>query len=195
MLTPLYPVTNAPATITVVAPGALAGETSVPVAPLEIALLSGQILDFGSSKFAKLATAAVVTAVALTTEALPTDLDPGDEAEVPGFQAYDLLSDAVVKLSEPKRTALNRRAERSLGLTKPAYTGEDADELAMAVALQMNFAHAEGKQPSFKKSSTNGNPAIMDTFRDRWVDPEAAAIVERVTGAHPVRFTPPFAGV
>lgn len=70
-------------TVIVAAPGALQDETSVPTGPLLYELPVGFILDFGSSKFAKLTAAAKADDLSLETEPLPRNLLPGDEANIP----------------------------------------------------------------------------------------------------------------
>jgi hypothetical protein len=195
MLTPLYPVSRAPATITVVAPGALAGALSVPIAPLETALPVGFILHFGTNKFAKLSAARAVSATSLATVAIPTALTAGDEATVAGARASVLLAQKFTAKDEAEQVAVNLVAEQLLDLRAPAYTGDAAEELAFAVVLQINYWLARSDEPLVKKAIAQGGTAISTTFRDRWVNPDAAAIVARVTGRQPVRFTVPPAGV
>jgi hypothetical protein len=200
MLTPLYPIGLAPTIITVAAPGALAGEESLPVAALETALPLGYILDFGTAKFAKLTAAGAVDDEELDVEELPTALDPGDEANVPGSQAATLLGGPTgtwAKLPDDEtRLAYQLAAELLLDLRAPVYTGTDADELGFAIVHQLLFMLAHGLTPSIVKSIAQGGPSVQTkTFRDRWIDPSAAAIVARVTGRKAMRFEPFLAGV
>lgn len=190
MLTPLYPVTNTAATITIVAPGALAGATSVPVAPLTLALPDEFILDFGASKFAKLSAAAEIDDEELTTDPIPTALDAADEATLQGsLTAYGLLSDGVKALTGDEQIALNIDAELVLELTD-GYTGDDAEKLKVAVAHQMNLLKELDVNALRLKSVSPANPGPTRTFRDRWIDPRAAMIVAMVTGRKAVRFEP-----
>ncbi len=71
-------------TITVVAPGALTGATSVPVAPLPIALEIGDLITFGTAQVVVIAAAAAVDDQAITVETLLFDLLAGTEATVSG---------------------------------------------------------------------------------------------------------------
>jgi hypothetical protein len=71
------------AEIIVVAAGASAGDTSLPVAPLPIRLELGAVLPFGGSKRAILAAVGAVNQETLIVDPLPQDLAPGDEAIVP----------------------------------------------------------------------------------------------------------------
>lgn len=191
MLTPLYPVTNEPATVLVVAPGALAGETTLPIAPLTIELTTGQVLDFGEpGKFARLADDAVVDAISLTTDPLPSDILAGDEYEIPGSTAgYGILSEGVKAMTPDDQVALNIDAELVLDLTA-GYTGDDAEQLKVAVAHQMNLLKELDVNALRLKSVSPANPGPTRTFRDRWVDPRAAVIVARVTGRKAVRYEP-----
>lgn len=203
MLTPLYPIANTPATITVVAPGALAAAIAVPVSALTIALPSGYILAFVSGKFAKLSADRAAGAVSLAVASLREALTAGDTATVPGSQASTLLggpTDKWAKLpSDAVRTAMQLDAEMILELdaAENVYTGTDADKLAYAVVHQLLFMLEHGLTPSLVKSSSQGGPSPMTkVYRDRWIDPTAASIVARVTGRRAVRYEPPFmAGV
>jgi hypothetical protein len=194
MLTPLYPITTDAATITVVASGALAGETSVPIDPLTIELASGTMLDFGTSHYAKIAADAAIDDETLTVEALPLDLAPGLTAEVPGSPASAILSETFTGYSAEKRLAYELVAQGLLGL-RAGYTGDDAEWLSFAQVLQVNYLVDRGDEPLVKKAITQGGTAVSTTFRDRYLNPDAAAIVARVTGIQQVRFTPPPAGV
>ncbi len=69
--------------ITVVAPGALEGDTSVPVTPLTVGLGIGDLLTFDTNKVVVVAAAASVDDEAITVEELPFDLDAGVEASFP----------------------------------------------------------------------------------------------------------------
>lgn len=206
MLAPLYSIANMPATVTVAAPGAAQSALSVPVAALELALPNGYVLDFGGAKFARLSADADVDAVALAVDALPTALIAGDEATVPGSPASSLLSEKWENLGGPNassderaaaQTALHVDAELLLGLQPAAapYTGDDADMLGFAVVRQINFMLEHGITPSVVQSSADTNRGLTTTYRNRWVDPDAAAIVARVTGLRQVRFEPAMAGV
>ena len=195
MLTPLYLIDTAPQTVTVASPGALANATTVPVTALTAGLPNGYMLDFGTSHYAKLTGAANKNAVALAVQALPLALTAGMTATVPGNAASALLSDKYTKKSPAEQLALHLVAEQLLDLRAPALTGNDGEELAFAVVLQVNYLLQRGDEPLVKESIANGNPSLSTTFRDRYVNPDAAAIVTRVTGRQQVRFTVPLAGV
>src|SRR4051812_24474125 len=81
--------------ITVVAPGALTGETTIPITPLTVTLAAGDLLPFDTSKVVVLAEAAAIDDEEITAEALPFDLDPGAEATIPSdSEVIDLIVDA-----------------------------------------------------------------------------------------------------
>lgn len=195
MLTPLYPVTSEPATILVVAPGALAGETEVPVSPLSIDLASGFILSFDNGTFAKLAAAAVVDDDSLTTAALPTNLVAGIVAEISGSSAGARLSQKFVKLaSDDERQAVLDLAAQLLGLTA-GYEGDDAKSLSIALVEQVNYLLQRDYEPLLKRSIVKGSPSQSEVYRDRYLNPDAAVIVARVTSIQQVRFAVPMAGM
>ncbi len=70
--------------ITVVAPGAVATDTTVPVTPLTVALAIGDLIKFGDAQVVVIAAAAAVDDEELTVEELPFDLEPGTEGAIPG---------------------------------------------------------------------------------------------------------------
>jgi len=191
-LSPLYAILPATITITVAAPGALAGAVVVPIDALSGGIPSGTILDFGAGKFAKLAADAEEDDVSLDVEALGLALDAGDDASYAPPTGNPLLIEGWAKLaSDAERTAQHIRAELDLILRAPVYTGDDALELSYAIVLQINFNLKRGLTPAVTKSvSSSGTTGKSEAFRDRYVDPEAAAIVARVTGVRAVRFQP-----
>lgn len=204
MLAPLYDISTLTAAVTVAAPGAAATDVDVPVVALTASMPTGTILDFGSAKFAKLSASAAVDDESLSVEALPTSLVAGDDATYRLPAAHPLLSEKWANLGGPnattqqradQQTALQVSAEMILGLRAPVYTGDDAQELAYAIVLQLNFMLEHGITPSVVKSSGDTNRGVTTTYRDRWIDPNAAVIVSRVTGVQQVRFTPSLAGV
>lgn len=100
------------------------------------------------------------------------------------------------KLATPEeKTAQQLLAEMLLNLRAPAYAGDDAEELGFAVALQIIFQMERGVEPATVKSVSNTHPGNTTAFRDRYVAPEAWAIVSRVTGVKTVGFTVPGIGV
>jgi hypothetical protein len=202
-LAPLYDLGSTTATITVTAPGALAGAATVPTMPLTVELEAGSVLDFGGAKFARLSGPAAAGDDALDTDALPTALIDGDEATITLAAPNPLLGEKWTKLggqslSGDARTALQTayqvNAELALDL-RAGYTGNDAMELAYAIVLQILFVLEHGITPSIVKSVSQANPGANKVYRDRWIDPTAAAIVARVTGRQQVRFAPFMAGV
>lgn len=111
--------------------------------------------------------------------------------------AAAIRSDTFTALSPDEQIAYEGVAQellREIGL-RAGYTGDDADRLSMAKVLQVNYLVARGDEPLVKKAITQGGTAVSTTFRDRYLNPDAAAIVARVTGMQQVRFTPPLAGV
>lgn len=73
-----------PVTVTVDAPGALAGATSVPVLALSGAIPSGTVLSFDTPASATLTATANVGATSLAVSALADALAAGDVATYPG---------------------------------------------------------------------------------------------------------------
>jgi len=207
-LRPLYPIATTPIAITIATGGASIGATDVPLDDaLTADIPSGTILDFtafGDGKFAKLASDALALDESLDVEPLGLALDGGDEAEYAPPSAVPLIGEKWAKLggqdiSNDDRAALQLAyqldAELSLDLRAPAYTGDDALELAFAVVHQIAFMLEHGITASNVQSISQGSPGASKVFRNRWVDPTAAAIVARVTGDEPVRFQPFAAGV
>lgn len=93
--------------------------------------------------------------------------------------------------TEGKQTQNRLMAEMLLGLQQSAadpYTGDDAERLAYAVVLQINFQMARGMEPMVTKSVSNTHPGNTTTYRDRIVSPDALAIVTQVTGRAIVGF-------
>jgi len=202
-LAPLYDLGSTTATITVTTPGALAGAVSVPTMPLTVDLTAGQLLDFGGAKFARLSGPATEGEDAIDVDPIPTALDDGDAATIALAAPNPLLGEKWAKLgganlTTDERTALQTAyqvsAELALDL-RAGYTGSDAMELAYAIVLQLLFMLEHGLTPSIVKSVSQSNPGANKVYRDRWIDPTAAAIVARVTGRQQVRFAPFMAGV
>jgi hypothetical protein len=195
-LTQLYPILIAAITITVAVGGASVGAISVPVAALDADIPAGTILDFGASKFAKVVSDASAGDTALDTDPIPTALIAGDTATYAPKVGSPLLSERWGKLAtDAERTAQHIRAEMDLGLRAPVYIGTDAEELTYAIVLQINTNLERGATPVLTKGTANAKSGANETYRDRWVNPEAAAIVARVTGVQAVRFVPVTAGV
>jgi hypothetical protein len=199
MLTPLYTILPITILVTVAAPGAGVGDDVVPVEALSGDVPSGTFLKYAPGKVAVLAADAAEGAEEISVEALTFALVAGNEAGYAPPDASELLSEKYANLPSDNARRLEQiRAEIDLGLRAPKYTGTDAEELAIAVALQINFNLDKPDASRFQKSVANqviGTSGASTTYRDRTVDPEAAAIVLRVTGAAPIRFAPPFAGV
>lgn len=203
-LQPLYPILTVTIAITVATGGALAGATEIPVDALNAGIPSGTILKFGAGKYAELTADALADDEALETAPLGVALIAGDTASYAPASAEPLLGERWSKLggkdlSSEERTALQRAyhiaAELALNLRAPLYTGDDALEIGFYVVRQIIFMIEHGITPSIVKSVAQGNPSATKTFRDRWLDPDAAAGVARVTGDETVRFAPFAAGV
>jgi hypothetical protein len=95
-----------------------------------------------------------------------------------------------------KQEEQNALAEQLLDLRGPAYTDANAvEELTRAVVLQINFQLQHGIEPHVIRTANQSNPGVSTTYRDRYVNPEAMALVCRVTGRRYVGFTVPGAGV
>lgn len=194
MITPLYSILPVTILVVVAAPGALADDESVPVEALTGGVPAGTDLRFAPGKIAVVASDAAVGAESIDVEPLAFALIAGDEAGYAPPTGNPLLSERWNGLTAARQTSEQIRAEMALGLTA-GYDGSDAEELAYAIVLQINFQLARGETPDIQKSVANAKTGLNDTYRDRYVDPEAAAIVARVTGAAQVRFTPMTAGV
>lgn len=95
-----------------------------------------------------------------------------------------------------KQAAQAQLAEQLLDLRAPAYVNADAvEDLTTAVVLQINFQLQHELEPHVIRTANQSNPGVSTTYRDRYVNPEAMAIVCRTTGRRYVGFTPPGAGV
>jgi hypothetical protein len=72
-------------------------------------------------------------------------------------------------------------AETILGVHSagPNAGTDEADEVTLAIVLQINFQLAQGIDPQIVES-INTRDGTTQKFRDRYVDPKAAAIVERI---------------
>jgi uncharacterized phiE125 gp8 family phage protein len=81
--------------ITVVAPGALTGDTTVPVTPLTVGFAVDDLLTFDTNKVVVVAEAAAIDDEEVTVEELPFNLDAGAEATIPAdSDLNDLITDA-----------------------------------------------------------------------------------------------------
>ncbi len=99
--------------VTVTAPGALTGDTVVPVTPLEVALSVGDLLKFGDAQVVVLAEVAAVDDEEITVNELPFDLEAGTDATIAG----DVEISAAI-------SAARRQAERytSAGIVSQVWT-------------------------------------------------------------------------
>ncbi len=94
---------NAPvddAFVTVVAPGALTGDTTVPITPLTVSLAIGDIVKFGAAQVVVLAAEAVVDDEEITVEELPFDLEAGTDGLIPGDPEITALISAARRQAE-----------------------------------------------------------------------------------------------
>ncbi len=97
---------------------------------------------------------------------------------------------------EDQRRSHQELAERLLGLSQPIYTDLDiVGTLHIAIVLQVNFLLEQNLEPELLKSQSNQHPGNMTAYRDRYLSPKAAALVDTVTGRRQVRFEPPTRGV
>lgn len=80
-------------------------------------------------------------------------------------------------------------AEVMLGLKEPAYEDQDAELLAMAVALQINYQLEMGVTQEMTKSVVDRNN-MTTIYRDRFLSVRAMHIVRSVTKIEFVRFVP-----
>lgn len=104
-------------------------------------------------------------------------------------QTYEGLGSAEEKKQQ------NVLAELLLDLRAPAIDAPVGDELKIAVARQVNFQLEQGISPSVIRSQMSSVPGQSTTYRDRYVDPAAWAIVARVLQVRTVRYTPTAKGV
>lgn len=82
-------------------------------------------------------------------------------------------------------------AELLLGLSPPAYTDErKVSELEYAVALQVQFQLDQGVITSqmMKTQSKNAPGVTTESYRDRYLHPGSAAIVDYTTGRATIGF-------
>lgn len=114
--------------------------------------------------------------------------------ELLGGKFYGLKDDSNFTAAQ-KKAAYNVYAEQALRLKAPAFTGDAAARIKNAVARQINVMLNEGVEPLVLKSVSNDNPGNTTQYRDRFVDPLAAQIVEDETGVKPVRYVPKVRGV
>lgn len=118
----------------------------------------------------------------------------------PGANALPVLSDAASayrKLkTDAERTDQIVIAELLLGLRPPAYViARTVAELEYAVAIQVIFQMQQGVSPEITKSISQAHPGNTTTYRDRYLSPDAAALVARATNTKWTGFTIPPAGV
>lgn len=108
--------------------------------------------------------------------------------------AHPLLSDPSCRFqklsSDDERLAQNQMAELLLELYPPAYTGDDASYLATAVAIQVAYQLERGYTPDLTKSQSRTHPGDVTSYRDRYLDSRAHAMVARVTHTATVGFWP-----
>ena len=99
-------------------------------------------------------------------------------------QTDPLSSDFTKNLSEDDFTAYREIAEAVLGLRAPALTDAlDIARLRIAILLQINFMSQFGLDPYVKASEGMSSQASSSVvWRDRFIDPRAWAIVQRVVG-------------
>lgn len=103
---------------------------------------------------------------------------------------HALLGGKYLKSEPPEQVAVQIMAELLLNLRIPVYTGTDAEELGYAIVRQINFILEHGVTPDIMKSVNQQQPGTTVTYRDRYLDPGAAAIVARVTRTATVGFSP-----
>jgi hypothetical protein len=109
---------------------------------------------------------------------------------------HPLLSEQFNKLkTAEEKTAQMIMAHLLLNLRAPAFSGDEAEELGYAIVRQVNYQIQRGISPEVMKSISNTQPGITTTYRDRYLDPGAWAIVARVTGVATVGFSPTAPGV
>lgn len=117
----------------------------------------------------------------------------------PGVDALPVLSDVTSAYRKLKtngeRTDQIVIAELLLGLRPPAYAGRPGSEIEYAVALQVQFQMQQGVTPEIMKSVSQAHPGNTTTYRDRYLSPEAAALVARATNTAWTGFTVPPGGV
>jgi hypothetical protein len=105
---------------------------------------------------------------------------------------HPLLGEDFAKLkSDDARAAQNAVAELLLGLVAPAYTDATVvDQLKLAVARQINFQLQQGMTASVMRTMNQTRPGVANSYRDRYADAGALAIVAAVTDVAAVRFEP-----
>lgn len=92
------------------------------------------------------------------------------------IDGHPLLSATAAALAPDVLEAQALVAERMLGLRGTAYTGDDADDAASAVALQVSLQVAKDPESYIASSVTRGSRSL--TYRDGVVlHPDAVAMV------------------
>lgn len=73
-------------------------------------------------------------------------------------------------------------AENLLGLSAyDVFTDQaDIDNATLAIAMQINFQVEQGLDPFVQKSASSGNSKQSVVYRDTYIDPRAADIVEYI---------------
>lgn len=113
----------------------------------------------------------------------------------PGADGLPMLADPQSRYRKlPSNDARKDQvvvAELLLGLSGPVYAdARKVSEIEYAIALQVNFQLDQGViTAQALKTASKGAPGVTtESFRDRYLHPGAAAIVDRVTERATVGF-------
>lgn len=113
----------------------------------------------------------------------------------PGADVLPILADPASRYRKLPTDAARKdqvvAAELLLGLVPPVYAdARKVSELEYAVALQVQFQLDQGViTAQILETSSKGAPStVTESYRDRYLHPGAAAIVDRVTERATVGF-------
>ena len=96
----------------------------------------------------------------------------------PSIAAHPLLSNQAKALDPAVLNAQQDVAETLLGLFPPAVTvALTLSRVTTAIVLQMNFQIAQGLDPLYTEFTQSAHSRQMVSYRDRYLDPRAVAIV------------------
>src|SRR5690349_31702 len=94
-----------------------------------------------------------------------------------------MMTAKVQALGQEKIDGHQLLAETLLALRAPVVTDDsDLAKMKLAIVLQMNFQVEEGTDPLILSGVASTHSKQSKSFRDRWVDPRALAIVAEVIG-------------
>lgn len=156
-------------TVTVATGGAAQAATTVPVTALTLALKSGDSLDFGGAKFARLTADAAVGATSLTVAAIPTALVAGDKATVAGSGVKRLKAGTVLSKANGINQFIPRALKGGSDGTASCVLLTDAEEGPLTVNSYDNSGYTGYGQviggPVYENLMPDFSNAAWSTFK------------------------------